>query len=525
MSQCVFRAIAVIICAGAVVSASASGVRPTASDFSAILDRLDYVLENRERYLDNRQRDIDGKKRLAMRKRDVASFNALADSYLGVSSDSALRYYEEAAMVSDLKSNAHQLMLARCIRLLPEVGFPEMSRSVFAEIDTTFLTPDELLYYYCNASLMYHSLSAVYADHPMLAVAYNDTACIYEDRLLHAELSDKNASTYALIRARALIRRGDIDAAERLMLDVFAEEPEGSRQHREAADALSDMMLRRGDMTAMRYYKTAATISEIIAGDRDMTHMVELGMMLEDIGDHERAYRYLRHVLGDDDGKSDINVAIGAARTIPYLQDNIINNMRSSYMAVSTLVWVLVIVVLMLCAVVWYYVRRLRAQKRLSERYVTAGDIKDICIADYVGLCADSVLGLSDFSRDVLDKINAGKTAEAVRLIKTEKIASKTTDRFFDVFDMTFLKLFPTFVADVKALLRDDAQIILKEGELLNVDLRILALMRMGIGDCSQIAALLGYSLNTIYTYRNKLKSHARNRETFEADMLNIPSV
>ena len=66
-------------------------------------------------------------------------------------------------------------------------------------------------------------------------------------------------------------------------------------------------------------------------------------------------------------------------------------------------------------------------------------------------------------------------------------------------------------------LLQNDAQIILKKGELLNTELRIFALIRLGIDDSSQIAEFLRYSVNTIYNYRAKVKNKACvSRDDFE---------
>ena len=74
-------------------------------------------------------------------------------------------------------------------------------------------------------------------------------------------------------------------------------------------------------------------------------------------------------------------------------------------------------------------------------------------------------------------------------------------------------------------LLRPEEQIILREGEKLNTDLRIIAFMRLGIEESSRIAQMLNYSVYTIYTYRNKLKNRAVSRDTFETDIMNIKSV
>lgn len=93
---------------------------------------------------------------------------------------------------------------------------------------------------------------------------------------------------------------------------------------------------------------------------------------------------------------------------------------------------------------------------------------------------------------------------------------------FYDTFDDAFLHIYPNFVDDVNDLLHENEKITLKPNEKLNTDLRILAFMRLGVTDSSKIAEVLNYSLNTIYTYRNKLKNRAINRDTFEKDVMNI---
>ena len=75
----------------------------------------------------------------------------------------------------------------------------------------------------------------------------------------------------------------------------------------------------------------------------------------------------------------------------------------------------------------------------------------------------------------------------------------------------------PDFVKKFNELLQNDEYIVLKRDELLNTELRIFALIRLGIDDSSQIAEFLRYSVNTIYNYRAKVKNKARvPREDFE---------
>jgi len=85
------------------------------------------------------------------------------------------------------------------------------------------------------------------------------------------------------------------------------------------------------------------------------------------------------------------------------------------------------------------------------------------------------------------------------------------------------LHLFPDFVDKFNDLLLDEERIYLKKGELLNTELRIFALIKLGIEDSSQIAEFLRYSVNTIYNYRAKVKNKAKvSRKNFEDLVRNI---
>jgi DNA-binding CsgD family transcriptional regulator len=67
---------------------------------------------------------------------------------------------------------------------------------------------------------------------------------------------------------------------------------------------------------------------------------------------------------------------------------------------------------------------------------------------------------------------------------------------------------------------------VLKEGQLLNTELRIFALIRLGIHDAEKIARILGYSVNTIYSYKNRVKSKSIiANELFEEKIMEINSL
>ena len=102
------------------------------------------------------------------------------------------------------------------------------------------------------------------------------------------------------------------------------------------------------------------------------------------------------------------------------------------------------------------------------------------------------------------------------------KESEKEFQDFYDSFDNAFLHLYPSFVEDFNALLRPECRIELKKGALLNTELRIFALIKLGITQSSHIASLLRYSVNTIYNYRAQIKNDSICREDFEERVKSI---
>ena len=113
----------------------------------------------------------------------------------------------------------------------------------------------------------------------------------------------------------------------------------------------------------------------------------------------------------------------------------------------------------------------------------------------------------------LLDQINSGQFVQ------------NEINYFYEIFDKAFLDIFPDFITGLNDLLRPEERILLKEDELLNTELRVFALIRLGITDSSVIARLLRYSVNTIYNYRVKIKNKAAvPREEFESLVQRIDS-
>ena len=115
-------------------------------------------------------------------------------------------------------------------------------------------------------------------------------------------------------------------------------------------------------------------------------------------------------------------------------------------------------------------------------------------------------------------KISSGQTAEVLKITRSQDVLDKEFEELYANFDTAFLQLFPDFVNKVNDLFIEEDNIVLKRDEIFNTELRILALIRLGINDSQQIADFLRYSVNTIYNYRAKIKNRANvTRTDFES--------
>lgn len=159
------------------------------------------------------------------------------------------------------------------------------------------------------------------------------------------------------------------------------------------------------------------------------------------------------------------------------------------------------------------------ANKDLAE----SNQIKEVYIARFIKLCSTYVDRLDTYRRMVHKKVLTNQITELLHLTRSNSILEEALNELYENFDSAFLNLFPNFIEQFNSLLQENEQIRPKKNNTLNTELRIFALIRLGITDSSQIAEFLHYSVNTIYNYRAKVKNKARiSREDFEEVIANI---
>ena len=160
---------------------------------------------------------------------------------------------------------------------------------------------------------------------------------------------------------------------------------------------------------------------------------------------------------------------------------------------------------------------------RLNAQIQEADKVKQEYIALFLGILSENINKTRQYKNHVLKYIRQGNTGRLVDEIEALPPIDEDISQFYKMFDETFINLYPDFVEKFNALLVDGAAIVPKGDDILTPELRIFALIKLGITDSSKIASLLHYSANTIYNYRAKTKNKARvSRDEFETVVRNI---
>jgi hypothetical protein len=214
---------------------------------------------------------------------------------------------------------------------------------------------------------------------------------------------------------------------------------------------------------------------------------------------------------------------------------NAVEAQRRLLIQYAVVVTLLGIILAVLIVVIRRQVKKVqKAQRMLTEAHAARGvinekleeanKIKEEYIGYFFSLDSEFFVKLEKLKR-TLDQKVADRKFEDIRFIVNNIQLKKEKEELLRSFDTVFLRIFPQFVAKFNSLFKEEDQVRLKENELLNIDLRIFALIRMGISDNEKIAQILEYSVNTIYTYKTRIKNRSIvPNEEFEARIMDIKS-
>jgi len=161
--------------------------------------------------------------------------------------------------------------------------------------------------------------------------------------------------------------------------------------------------------------------------------------------------------------------------------------------------------------------------KETNETLLESNLIKEVYIGRYMDLCSNYINKLDEYRRHLHKLSLKSKMEDLLNEILSTKFIDQELKEFYSNFDRTFIQLFPSFIEELSNLMVDRDEIKLKQGEILNMGLRVFALIRLGIKDSEKISLFLRYSVTTIYNCRTKFRNKASGpRDEFEANVMQI---
>nr|WP_319400878.1 DUF6377 domain-containing protein [uncultured Carboxylicivirga sp.] len=448
--------------------------------------------------------------------------------------DSAFYYVERA------KQEAIQLQSpVKLANVKIKEGFVLLSSGLFKEaIDTLqsislHTLPDSIKRdYYSVIARTYYDL-ADYSHDPKFSFKHRSQGNQYLDSALI--YATENTNEYWSIESLRRMKKEDWKGAK-YAFSYWMSNFELPRHYEAiATSSLGYIYLLTGYKDKALEYLVMAAISDLKNATKETVALRNLANSLFKRGDKKRAYRYIIIALDDATFYNARHRKIEIASILPIIEGERLaaveaqKNKLEYYIIASSFLSILVLFFLLIIYRQLKKINKIRKVlqqtvnnlNELNFNLVEANQIKEEYIGYFFNVNSEYIEKMDDFQKHVYRKVSARQFDDLHTLLKNTNL-KKERQLLFHRFDEIFLKLFPNFVFKFNELFSKDQRITLKKGELLNSELRIFALMRLGITDNEKIAKFLNFSVTTIYTYKTKTKSKSNYRENFEQQIMAI---
>lgn len=520
----------------------------------SLLLKLDQAIKERPIYMEQKELKLVELKRQLHRQipdeERFAILGTLLDEYRSFNTDSALHMAEEREQIAIRLGNREYIDNARMNKadVLGMTGMYKEVMDLMRNIHIDRLPVDIHPYYYHIYRTVY-GLMADYAVSAYEKKLYTELTDKYRDSLLL--VNKDNLLIHTLIQSDQYNVRNEYDKAIRLLTDYLALQKDYEHDVAICAYTLSESYRLKGDKEKEKEYLIVSAMADMKTAVREYISLRKLAVLLYQEGDIERAYSYVKICMEDAAACNARLRKLEILEIFPIINDAYQQKTEKQQ---EQMKWALVSISLLslfLLLAIFYVYKQMKkvaaarrevidANKRLKElndelhlsnaqlkeanhSIAENSYLKEEYIGRYMDQCSVYLEKMDNYRRS-LGKIAAtGNVEELYKNIKSSKFIEGELKEFYTNFDNTFLQLFPTFVEDFNALLADDEQISLKAGERMNTELRIFALIRLGITDSVKIAQFLRYSVTTIYNYRTKVRNKAAgDRDLLEQEVMTI---
>lgn len=509
-------------------------------DKQQLLRLLDGYIERRHLYTEQKEEKIKQLKiklRIAENNNSRLSIlNTIYREYYTYRYDSAMVYANRGLALALSCNNTYYATLNRINRaaVLSTGGFYSQAETLLNEIGEKNVPLQLKQYYYYTTTWLYSYWESFcnkseFKDyyrqkkHHFLQLTVNTTHNNYVG--LHAYLSGELAFLENPL-SKAVLHH---------YTTALNNSPVNSRVHASAAYCIARYYREMGNMQLYEKYIVEAAISDMVCPLKENLALQELSTYLykKDSKYANYAARYIYISMEDAQFYNNRLRMLEISNILPIIatanQEALAHKeriVRGVLAVVSFLSLVLLGMALLGYKQTKWLARSRREVKsqnlkltELNEKLIATNHRRETYMRLFMDISAVYIRKLIEYRKLVGRKIKANQTADLLKTINSYKLAEEEATTFYTRFDRAFIELYPSFVEELNSLLLPDAKIELPAPNSLTTEVRIFALMRLGVTDSQEIATLLFYSTQTIYNYKSAMRTRAINRETFDEDI------
>lgn len=522
----------------------------------SLLRDLDVAIENSEQYEKEKIQRItlmkDGLKAHELSLEEEYRINLrLYNEYEAYICDSARHYINRNIDIATQLGNREWLDESKLKKahILATSGLYAEGVRLLETIEKKYLSERLLVDYYMAFEniYLYH---AEYAQDDEYRPEYLDKMNRYRDSVLL--VVPEGSYQYVIVRAPQFIDRQQPEQAEILLKECMHKTASDTREYAILTSILAFTYQMSNRLELQKMSLTESAIADIKGVVKENNSLRALSELLYEEGALDRANKYMKKSMADASFYNARLRNVQASKMLPVIDYAYQLEKEMQRRKLQIFLGVISILSLFLIVAVGYVIRQLkklakarrevvhanrelqklnadlveanRRQKQTNDSLTEANCIKEEYIGRFLGQCSAYIDKLETYRRMLNKKAASGKVEELYKTLKSSQFIEDELKEFYHNFDNSFLSIFPDFVECFNRLLPEGEQIVPKQGERLTTELRIFALIRLGITDSAKIASFLRYSITTIYTYRSKLKNKSLYRDNLEEQVMKIGS-
>jgi len=458
--------------------------------------------------------------------------------------DSTLFYSEKALAMAEHINDKELISQGKLIlaKVLTNAGRSKEAEDVLKEINVKNLNVDLHIRYTNTASKLYEDLY-YYAISEANKKEYQRLYKVYKDSLI--SIIDSESDIFLSLKEKELLDDRRLEEALKINSLRLATSRMATQNYSLISFQRSLIFDLMKNINAQKENLMLSAISDIKASVKDNASLAALAVILYQEGKIESAYKYIQFAYQDaiiyNSRLRFLEISNSFSLiTAAYQErsDTLTTKLQKYLFIISVLVLVLAITIIL----IYRQVRKLSdARKDLKDAFdklnnineslsssnskleelnndlSEANHVKEQYIANFLNIQSEYIDKIDKYQKLVRKMLVGRRFEELLNRVNSQKYIDTEVAEFYNTFDQAFLSIYPNFINKFNELLKEEGRIELKEGERLNTELRIFALIRLGIKDSSNIAKLLRYSVHTIYNYRVKIKNLSNvPRDEFE---------